>query len=83
MRTNLTLDDDLAALLSREAEETGRPFHDVVNDAIRRGLVSSADSRPVIEVPVFDLGSTKESPWDLLAREDAPRLASQDRSQRN
>ncbi len=77
MRKSVPLDDEPAAVLSREAERTGRPFHDVVNDAIRRGLVSPAASRPVIEVPVFNLGSaTTESPWDVLAREDAARLQS-------
>ena len=75
MRTTLTLDDDLAMMLKRESEQTRRPFRDVVNDAIRRGLVESASPRPVIEVPVFDLGSeTNEDLWDLLAREDAARL---------
>ena len=71
----MDLDDDLAMMLKRESEQTRRPFRDVVNDAIRRGLVESASARPVIEVPVFDLGSEMdENPWDLLAREDAARL---------
>lgn len=75
MRTTLTLDDDLAMMLKREAESSRRPFRDVVNDAIRRGLVESASPRPVIEVPVFDLGPAgDENPWDVLAREDAARL---------
>lgn len=38
MRTTLTLDDDLAAHLRRLASETGRPFKQVVNDALRAGL---------------------------------------------
>lgn len=38
MRTTLTLDDDLAVILKRLADETGRPFKDVVNEAIRAGL---------------------------------------------
>ena len=75
MRTTLTLDDDLAVMLKREAESSGRPFRDVVNDAIRRGMVESVAPRPVIEVPVFDLDPTSdENPWDVLAREDALRL---------
>jgi hypothetical protein len=62
-------------MLKREAESSRRPFRDVVNDAIRRGMVESVASRPVIEVPVFDLGHpTDENPWDVLAREDAARL---------
>lgn len=38
MRTTITLDDDLAAQLRRLARETGRPFKQVVNDALRAGL---------------------------------------------
>lgn len=38
MRTTLTLDDDLAAALKREARERDLPFKQVVNDAIRAGL---------------------------------------------
>jgi len=38
MRTTLTLDDDVAAKLRAEARRSGRPFREVVNDAIRRGL---------------------------------------------
>lgn len=50
MRTTLTLDDDLAVLLRRRARESGRPFRDVVNDALRTGLAEGAAPRPV-EVP--------------------------------
>lgn len=49
MRTTLTLDDDLAVLLRRKARESGRPFRDVVNDALRAGLAGSA---PPIQVEV-------------------------------
>lgn len=84
MRKSVPLDDELAAVLSREAERTGRPFRDVVNDVIRRGLVMTAATRSVAQVPVFDLGpDTTESPWDVLAREDADRLTSLDPSLRN
>ena len=38
MRTTLTLDDDLAAALKDRARQTDRPFKQVVNDALRRGL---------------------------------------------
>lgn len=38
MRTTLTLDDDLAAVLKEQARLTDRPFKEVVNDALRRGL---------------------------------------------
>ena len=38
MRTTLTLDDDVAAKLKSEARRTSRPFRDVVNEMLRRGL---------------------------------------------
>ena len=41
MRTTLTLDPDVEALLRRRMRETGRPFKSVVNEAIRAGLVTA------------------------------------------
>ena len=38
MRTTLTLDDDLAAALKEQSRLAGKPFKQVVNDALRRGL---------------------------------------------
>lgn len=40
MRTTLTLDDDLAKALDRAARREGRSFKDVVNETIRRGLLT-------------------------------------------
>jgi hypothetical protein len=37
-RTTLTLDDDVAAKLKREARRSGLPYRSVVNQALRRGL---------------------------------------------
>ena len=42
MRTTLTLDDDVAADLKRQARKSGRPFREVLNDAVRRGLQARA-----------------------------------------
>lgn len=42
MRTTLTLDDDVAALLREEAERSRRPFKQVVNQALRLGLRAGA-----------------------------------------
>jgi len=50
MRTTLTLDDDLAVMLKQEAEASGRPFRDVVNEALRRGL-GDAPERTVVDLP--------------------------------
>jgi hypothetical protein len=38
MRTTLTLDPDVARMLEEEAHRQRKPFKQVVNDAIRRGL---------------------------------------------
>ena len=49
MRTTLTLDPDVERLLAEEVHRVRRPYKQVVNDAIRRGLaprLSEAPSRP-------------------------------------
>lgn len=38
MRTTLTLDPDVARMLTDEAHRRRQPFKQVVNDALRRGL---------------------------------------------
>ena len=40
MRTTLTLDDDVAALLKKEVRKSGEPFKQVVNRFLRLGLTS-------------------------------------------
>jgi hypothetical protein len=45
MRTTLTIDDDLAGLLKRQARELGLPFKDVVNRTLRAGLGEQASPR--------------------------------------
>jgi len=45
MRTTLTIDDDLAALLKQRARELGLPFKEVVNRMIRAGLGGAAKRR--------------------------------------
>jgi len=40
MRTTLTLDDDLAEALARVARRDDRTFKDVVNETLRRGLLT-------------------------------------------
>ena len=41
MRTTLTLDPDVARLLAEEAHRQRKPFKQVVNEAIRKGLAPS------------------------------------------
>jgi len=45
VRTTLTLDDDVAALLKKEVRKSGEPFKQVVNNTLRRGL--AAGKQPV------------------------------------
>ena len=46
MRTTLTLDDELVQELKKAALETGKPFKQVVNEALRAGLRELAHSEP-------------------------------------
>lgn len=41
MRTTLTLDDDVAALLKKEVRKSGEPFKQVLNRYLRLGLAAS------------------------------------------
>lgn len=45
MRTTLTIDDSLAELLKKQAYETGKPFKQVVNEALRAGLERAGAAR--------------------------------------
>jgi len=46
MRTTLTLDPDVVAMLSQETHRRRRPYKQVVNDAIRRGLAPGRAAEP-------------------------------------
>ena len=54
MRTTVSLDPDVAAMLEREARERGVPFKTVLNDAVRHGL--RGRHAPAPSFPVFDMG---------------------------
>lgn len=56
MRTTLTLDDDVAALLSKEMRKSGEPFKQVVNRYLRLGLTTKQPSRKPFKVKPFNLG---------------------------
>jgi len=45
VRTTLTLDDDVASLLKKEARKSGEPFKQVVNRYLRLGLTAPKDPR--------------------------------------
>ncbi len=50
MRTTLTLDEDVADFLKMQCRLQGKPFKQVVNDVLRRGMTPRSE-RP--EVPPF------------------------------
>ena len=59
MRTTLTLDPDVAALLQRVRHTQGGSFKTIVNDALREGLrhMIAPPDRPVrYRTPPVDLG---------------------------
>lgn len=41
MRTTLTLDEDVAKLLNKEARKSGEPFKQIVNRFLRLGLMAA------------------------------------------
>jgi hypothetical protein len=61
MRTTLTLDDDVAAKLKAESRRAGRPFREIVNETLRRGLASRRVTAPreTFKLQTRDLGGLK------------------------
>lgn len=59
MRTTVTLDADVQRLLKDAEHRTGRPFKQVLNDAVRAGLGRSSAKAPAFKQPVFSLGRAK------------------------
>lgn len=55
MRTTLTLDPDVEALVKRSIHERGITFKAAVNDALRRGLADVGVGEPY-RLKTFDLG---------------------------
>jgi len=45
VRTTLTLDDDVAVLLKKEARKSGEPFKQIVNRYLRMGLTAPKNKR--------------------------------------
>ena len=58
MRTTVTLDDDVAAKLKAESRRLARPFREVINEILRRGLASTrtASSHQPFKVATLDMG---------------------------
>jgi len=80
MRTTLTLDDDVAAKLKAAARRSGHSFRDVVNDMLRRGLMSAkaAPSQRTFKVKPRDFGEmaaglSLDSAAKLIEHVEGPR----------
>ena len=60
MRTTLTIDDDLAGILQRKARELDKPFKEMVNTALRKGLEENlTEKKHKITVRPHDFGATR------------------------
>ena len=56
MRSTLTIDDDVASLLKKEARKSGEPFRQVVNRMLRLGLTAKPPARKPFKVKPINLG---------------------------
>ena len=59
MRTTITLDPDVEALLRREVRQRGEPFKQVLNNAIRAGLRNARRREQTFEPLTFDMGTPR------------------------
>ncbi len=69
MRTTLTLDEDVAEKLRAEVRRTGRPWKEVVNETLRRGLLARQQAQAA---PPFRV---QARPWGLRPGLDYDRIA--------
>ncbi len=61
MRTTLTLDEDVAALLRKEERKSGEPFKHIVNRLLRLGLMASKQpARKPFKVTPINLGLPRD-----------------------
>ncbi len=70
MRTTLTLDEDVAAGLTRLRKQRGGSFKSLVNDALREGLRAMTEpprKRATFETRTVDLGSCLLGDIDNIA----------------
>ena len=56
----MTIDDDLAGLLQRKACALGKPFRELVNDTLRKGLSETLTKKGnAIKVRPHDFGASR------------------------
>ncbi|HEX2888437.1 hypothetical protein [Vineibacter terrae] len=59
MRTTVTLDADVEAMLRKEVRRRGEPFEQVLNNAIRAGLRNMKRRDKTFEPITFDMGQPR------------------------
>ncbi len=57
MRTTLTIDPDIAALIERELSLTGLPLKTFINDTLRKGFAAAEPKRAYAIPGALDLGA--------------------------
>jgi hypothetical protein len=74
MRTTLTLDDDVAAMLQRAQKKSDANFKEIVNEALREGLqhmIQPPATRKPFRTKAVDLGKCSfpnlDNVWEVLA----------------
>lgn len=67
MRTTLTLDPDVEALLKQAMHAQGRPFKQVVNDALRQALAPSTRHISPFKQQCFRMGQPRVDLTKALA----------------
>jgi hypothetical protein len=72
MRTTVTLEPDVEALVRRAMKERGLSFKEALNSAIRTGLTQSTARKQRFVQKTFALGAEQNFRWDkALAISDA------------
>ena len=56
MRTTLTIDDELLQALKAEALRRKRPFKEIVNETLRRGIAGANTPYEPYQLPALELG---------------------------
>jgi hypothetical protein len=78
VRTTLTIDDDVAALVQEEVRRSGGSFKGTVNTLLRRGLTASRDPqprKPFVVTPIAlntGLGTRYQKVEDLIEALEGP-----------
>ncbi len=64
MRSTVTLDPDVEALLRRVMQKKGIPFKQALNEAVRAGLRQPAPSKKAFQQRTYRMGFRPEFRWD-------------------